>query len=136
MPLTREYLVRDLCVELGYPVVVVASPGLGTINHTLLTLEAVRAAGLEVGAVVMTPWAERPSRMELDNRATVAGLGKVRVEALPELDLSRARPVASARPPLAGHWSRTSTIPKSRAPNSALSPARFRPRPGVASAPE
>ena len=88
VPLTREYLVRDLCVALGYPVVVVASPGLGTINHTLLTLEAVRGAGLEVRAVVMTPWAERPTRMELDNRATVAGLGKVRVEILPELDLS------------------------------------------------
>ena len=89
VPLTREYLVRDLCVDLAYPMIVVASPGLGTINHTLLTLEAVRAAGLEVRAVVMTPWAERPSRMELDNRATIAELGKVRVEALPELDLSQ-----------------------------------------------
>ena len=56
--------------------VVVASPGLGTINHTLLTLEAVRAAGLEVRAVVLTPWAERPARMELDNRDTIAALGE------------------------------------------------------------
>jgi dethiobiotin synthetase len=89
VPLTREYLVRDLCIDLGYPVVVVASPGLGTINHTLLTLEAVRGAGLEVRAVVMTPWPERPSRMELDNRETVRMLGNVRVEILPELDLSQ-----------------------------------------------
>ena len=45
-PLTLDgYLVRDLVVELGLPVVVVARPGLGTINHTLLTLEAARAAG-------------------------------------------------------------------------------------------
>ena len=89
VPLTRDHLVRDLCAELGYPVVVVASPGLGTINHTLLTLEAVRGAGLEMGAVVMTPWPERPSRMELDNRATVERLGRVPVEVLPELDLAR-----------------------------------------------
>ena len=35
---------------------IAAPPGLGTINHTLLTLEAARAAGLGVEAVVLTPW--------------------------------------------------------------------------------
>ncbi len=42
------------------PVVVAARPGLGTINHTLLTLRAARAAGLDVRAVVLTPWPGRP----------------------------------------------------------------------------
>ena len=42
------------------PLVIAASPGLGTINHTLLTIEAARAAGLEIAAVVLTPWPERP----------------------------------------------------------------------------
>ena len=46
VPLTLGYSVRDLAVDLGLPVVVAARPGLGTINHTLLTLEAARAAGL------------------------------------------------------------------------------------------
>ena len=65
VPLAGDYLVRDLARELGPPVVIVAHrPSLGTINHTLLTLESVRAAGLEASAVVLTPWAERPSRME------------------------------------------------------------------------
>ena len=50
VPLTPRYLVRDLAVDLGLPLVVAASPGLGTINHTLLTIEAARAAGLEVAA--------------------------------------------------------------------------------------
>src|SRR4051812_49509812 len=50
VPLTPTYLVRDLAVDLGYPLVVVASPGLGTINHTLLTIEAARAAGLDIAA--------------------------------------------------------------------------------------
>ena len=48
VPLTTGYSVRDLAVDLGLPVVIAARPGLGTINHTLLTLEAARAAGLEV----------------------------------------------------------------------------------------
>ena len=55
VPLAPGYLVRDLAADLGYPLVVAASPGLGTINHTLLTIEAARAAGLEVAAVVLTP---------------------------------------------------------------------------------
>lgn len=81
------YLVRDLASDLGYPLVVAASPGLGTINHTLLTLEAARAAGLEVATVVLTPWPERPSEVERSNRETVAALGDVRVGTLPQLDL-------------------------------------------------
>ncbi len=89
VPLTAEgYLVRDLARELGYPIVVVASPGLGTINHTLLTLEAARSAGLEVAAVVLTPWPESPSAMEASNRETIAALGAVDVLTLAQLDLS------------------------------------------------
>ena len=56
VPLTPGYLVRDLALDLGLPVVVAARTGLGTINHTLLTVEAARAAGLSVAGVVMTPW--------------------------------------------------------------------------------
>jgi dethiobiotin synthetase len=40
VPLTPDYLVRDLARDLGLPMVIVAAPGLGTINHTLLTIEA------------------------------------------------------------------------------------------------
>jgi dethiobiotin synthetase len=88
VPLSPTYLVRDLAADLGYPLVIVASPGLGTINHTLLTLESTRAAGLEVAAVVLNPWPQEPTEIERDNRTTIAELGKVRVEALPRLDLS------------------------------------------------
>jgi len=88
VPLAREYLVRNLAAELGYPVVIAASPGLGTINHTLQTIEAAWAAEIEVRAVVLTPWPAEPSRMELSNRDTVALLGGVDVEVLPEIDLA------------------------------------------------
>lgn len=87
VPLSPRYLVRDLAADLGYPLVVVASPGLGTINHTLLTLESARAAGLEVATVVLNPWSDDPSEIERDNRKTIAALGEVRVETLPRLDL-------------------------------------------------
>ena len=83
VPLTAEgYLVRDLVAELGLPIVVAARPGLGTINHTLLTIEAARAAGLEVRGVVLTPWPDDPSAMEASNRRTIAALGGVEVVTL------------------------------------------------------
>ncbi|HVO54792.1 MAG TPA: dethiobiotin synthase [Solirubrobacterales bacterium] len=87
VPLTRDYLVRDLAVDLGYPLVVVSSPGLGTINHTLLTVEAARAAGLEVAAIVLTPWPDQPSEIERDNRETIARLSGVEVKVLAEIDV-------------------------------------------------
>ena len=88
VPLTRSYLVRDFAAELGLPLVIAATPGLGTINHTLLTIEAARGAGLDVEAVVLTPWPERPSPIEESNRATIAALGKIVVKTLPPLDLA------------------------------------------------
>jgi dethiobiotin synthetase len=88
VPLDSAYLVRDLAVDLGLPLVVAASPGLGTINHTLLTLEAARGHGLEVSAVVLTPWPDAPSAIEQSNRETIESLGAVRVMTLPQLDLA------------------------------------------------
>lgn len=87
--LARPYLVRDLAVDLRLPLVVVASPGLGTINHTLLTLESARAAELSVAAVVLTPWPEEPSAIERSNQETIESLGEVPVRTLPQLDLSK-----------------------------------------------
>lgn len=88
VPLSPGYLVRDLAAELGYPVVIVASPGLGTINHTLLTIEAARAVGLEVKAVVLNPWPPEPTEIELSNRKTIAEIGGVEVLTFPQVDLA------------------------------------------------
>lgn len=88
VPLAPSYSVRDFAVDLGLPLVVAASPGLGTINHTLLTIEAARSVGLEVAAVVLTPWPESPSPIERSNRETIAALGEVEVVSLPHLDLA------------------------------------------------
>jgi dethiobiotin synthetase len=85
VPLTEHFTVRDLAVELGLPLVIAAAPGLGTINHTLLTIEAARAAGLDVAAVVLTPWVAQPSELERSNRETIARLGEVEVSVLEEI---------------------------------------------------
>jgi dethiobiotin synthetase len=86
VPITTGYLVRDLAVDLGLPVVIAARTGLGTINHTLLTIEAARAAGLSVAGVVMTPWPSEPEPIERSNRETVERLGGVAVHGLPPAD--------------------------------------------------
>jgi dethiobiotin synthetase len=83
VPLTAGYSVRDLAVDLGLPVVVAARTGLGTISHTLLTVEAARAAGLTVAGIVMTPWPSAPEPIELSNRETVERLAGVAVSGLP-----------------------------------------------------
>ncbi len=84
VPLTPGYLVRDLACELALPLVIAARAGLGTINHTLLTLEAARASGLRVAGVVLTPWSS-PGALEESNRATIAALGAVEVATLATL---------------------------------------------------
>ena len=89
VPLTTGYLVRDLAVDLALPLVIAARPGLGTISHTLLTVEAARAAGLDVAGVVMTPWPEQPGVMQISNRATVARLASVPVLTLAETSPER-----------------------------------------------
>lgn len=96
VPLAPEWDVRRLAAELGWPVVVVASPQLGTINHTLLTLEAARASRLDVRAVVLTPWPAEPDRIELSNRSTVSELGAVAVATLPALAAITRATLASA----------------------------------------
>lgn len=87
VPLRGDYLVRDFAVDLGLPLVIAASPGLGTINHTLLTIEAARSASLAVESVVLTPWPNEPSPIEQSNRETIEVLGDVRVLTLPQIDL-------------------------------------------------
>jgi dethiobiotin synthetase len=82
VPLTTGYSVRDLAVDLALPLVVAARPGLGTISHTLLTIEAARAVGLTVRCVVLTPWPDDPSAMESSNRATIEQLSGVPVHTL------------------------------------------------------
>jgi dethiobiotin synthetase len=95
VPLSESCDVRELARALGMPVVIAARPGLGTINHTLLTLEAARRAGLKVASVVLTPWPGDPGMIERSNRATISRLGNVEVATLARV--THAEPAALNR---------------------------------------
>jgi dethiobiotin synthetase len=58
VPLTEEFDVRDLAAALGLPVVIVARPGLGTINHILLTIDSLRSKGIEPAGIVINGYSE------------------------------------------------------------------------------
>jgi dethiobiotin synthetase len=96
VPLHDGYAVRDLAADLGLPVIVAARAGLGTINHSLLTLESLRSAGLDVAGFVLTPWPARPGAVERSNRATIGRLGGVEVATLPHLPSPRPGLLAAA----------------------------------------
>jgi dethiobiotin synthetase len=83
VPLTRDYLVRDFAGELSLPVVIAARPGLGTISHSLLTIEAARAVALRIQAVVLTPWPDAPEAIHRSNMETIERFGEVPVIGLP-----------------------------------------------------
>jgi dethiobiotin synthetase len=52
VPITEQLLTLDYIAKQGYPVVLVTSGRLGSINHTLLSLEAITSRGLEVHSVI------------------------------------------------------------------------------------
>ena len=96
VPLSDTYDVRALARAVGMPLVIAARPGLGTINHTLLTLEAARVAGLDVAGVVLTPWPRDPGAVERSNRETIAALGDVDVSVLARVQAAEPELLASA----------------------------------------
>ena len=53
VPVYRKYFFIDLIKDLNLPILVVARPGLGTLNHTLLTLEAAKSRGINVLGVII-----------------------------------------------------------------------------------
>jgi dethiobiotin synthetase len=56
VPLAMEFDLLDLAAEFNLPVVIVARPNLGTINHTLMTVDCVRAAELKIAGIVINSY--------------------------------------------------------------------------------
>ena len=85
VPVNESQTMVDLMVLLGLPVIVATRTTLGTINHTLLTLEALRARALRVAGVVMIGDVHLIN--SADNRAAIERYGRIRVIAeMPRLD--------------------------------------------------
>ena len=80
VPVDERHTVLDVARWLAMPAVVVARPGLGTINHTLLTVHALRGAGVKVAGVVINWYpAEHASIAEETNGRAIEKWGKVPV---------------------------------------------------------
>lgn len=75
--------VLDLATGWRLPVVVVTHPGLGTISDTRLTVDRLRAEGITVAGVVLTPWPTEPDSVALSNRETIERLCEIEVSTLP-----------------------------------------------------
>ncbi len=67
VPIKKNYLMIDLVAALAVPLVIVARPGLGTINHTLLTCEAARARNINVMGIVINNYPRTASVAERTN---------------------------------------------------------------------
>jgi len=90
VPVNETQTMADWIACLALPVLVVARSGLGTINHTLLTLEALRARSLRVAGVMMI------GESNADNRAAIEKYGRVPVVAeMPLLRPLDAAPLAA-----------------------------------------
>jgi dethiobiotin synthetase len=80
VPLSYDALYLDLAGSLNLPVLIVARPGLGTINHTLLTVEALRRRGIPIhGIVINHSEKTRPVLSEKTNPAVMEKLSGLRI---------------------------------------------------------
>jgi dethiobiotin synthase len=94
VPINETQTMADWIAYLALPVLIVARSGLGTINHTLLTLQALQVRSLHVAGVMMI------GEPNADNRAAIEQYGRVRVVA----EMPFLRPLD---PGLLGAWSVT-----------------------------
>jgi dethiobiotin synthetase len=77
VPINDRDFMLDVMKTLGLPVVLVARSGLGTINHTLLTLERLRASGLEIVGVVMNGKAHPSNRKALEQYGKIEVIAEI-----------------------------------------------------------
>jgi len=83
-PVSDEWTIADLAVRWKVPVLIVSRRGLGTINHTLLTIESVRSRGLSIAGIILNeaePIADDPSiadnAAEIERRSGVPVLAEL-----------------------------------------------------------
>jgi dethiobiotin synthetase len=93
VPIARDYAMADLARDLGLPLLVVTRASLGTVNHTLLTLEVARHRDLAVAGVVISHGPRAISTADARNlEALRDALGALLVGEIPTLDPSAAFP--------------------------------------------
>ncbi len=75
VPIRDDYLMKDLILDLNLPILIVSRLGLGTINHTLLTIEAARNCGIEIIGIIFNQTESKPLTIcERTNPKIISGL--------------------------------------------------------------
>ena len=78
VPIKEDYCVSDMIKDMGLPVIVVSRPGLGTINHTLLTIREAQSRGIEVmGFIINGANKEETGIAERTNPKIIQELSRV-----------------------------------------------------------
>jgi len=91
VPVTRDLLYADLFAQWGAPVVIVARTMLGTINHSLLTIEALRARRVPILGIAFIGDPQEESEATICTIGNVERLGRLaRLDPLNADTLSRA----------------------------------------------
>jgi len=67
VPITETYLMSDLAIDLDLGLIIVIRPGLGTLNHTLLSVEYARSRGLKILGIVINNFPDNPTICERTN---------------------------------------------------------------------
>ncbi len=83
VPITETETIADLAVRLGLPVIPVVSNRLGCLNHTLLTLESIRACGLECPGIILNTIDPIPNDATRTNRDILSKFTNVLLEIEP-----------------------------------------------------
>jgi dethiobiotin synthetase len=78
-PVAPRLLMADVAVRLGLPLLIVARAALGTVNHTLLTVEAARRRELAVAGVIFSRAVETQGADEASNPLAIATHGKLHI---------------------------------------------------------
>jgi dethiobiotin synthetase len=89
VPLTEEFLMVDLILKMNIPAILVTYAGLGTVNHTLLSIEAMKNRNLKIAGIVINRMPRNPGIVEKDNIKTIERIGGVPViAAISEFDFT------------------------------------------------
>ena len=82
VPMTDKFMMIDLISEMDIPVILVATAGLGTVNHTLLSIEAMKNRNLTIAGIVINKMPRKPGIVEKDNIRIIEQMGNVPVIAV------------------------------------------------------
>jgi dethiobiotin synthase len=135
VPIDDDTTMAELARELSLPIVIVARPALGTLNHTALTVETARARGLRVEGIVLSGFPSDPSLAERTNPAELEKLCDAElIGAIPHLPVIEPAALLDAPtwlgPQLGGRFDRATFLETLRNRQPVLSSAGHPRTPG------